>query len=936
MIKLVRKLLNINEGEGLKVLLMFSYIFLAIASLLIVKPVRNSLFLSYFGVEKLPYAFIIVAVVAAVFTNFYSRYAKKIRLNILILYTTLSSIIILIVFWLLLYININKGWFYYIIYVWVALFGVITTSQFWLLANYVFNARQAKRLFGLIGAGAISGGIFGGYLTKFLAPVVGTNNLFFFCVVFLLICIVIMRKVWKQGARKTYTERIHQEKRIRRKLTSEKPFELLQKSQHLTYIAAIVGIGVIVANLVDYQFSAIASSIITDKDKLTAFFGFWLSNLSVASLLIQLLLTGRSLKIFGVTTSLFFLPFGILIGALSIIFDPRLWSAVFIKVCDGSFKQSIHKAGLELLALPLPTTLKNQGKAFIDVFIDSLATGIGGILLIIFTQQLGFSVRQISFVLIVFIVIWFYLIKAVKEEYINSFRTAIEKRSIDLQDQYINIQEASVLDNILKLLEGNNERQILYILQLVEDVKNERLIPYFKKLINHPSHEIKIQILRMIRNDEQKDFMKEVRELIHDPNLYVKVEAIRFIYSTSIDGKLELEKLLVDENINIRSAALLAATYEHRENREFRKTFPIKNLFDQFVDKFSETSYELKDIVFMKVILAKVIGISKVEKLYPFLKNLLLDDSIDVVREATMNAGSTRHKMFIPILMQYLIAHEIRKYARNALAEYENDAIAPLKNILENENEDYQLRLAIPKVLALIGTQQSVNLLLDNLAQEDLTLRFQILRALNRLRTNFPYLKFGENRIRNSILRETKIFGKICFYLSNKDLFEIYKNKNIQDTERAKKAVDLLFSLLNERLDNTLSRIFRLLGLKYSPADMYNAYRAITSNKPDLRANAVEFLENILDPNLKRIIIPITEYSTNTYSAEENRLKQKNGIFVELLKENDTWLKVCTIFCIAETNLKDYESEIRKLMRDQDTTVKETAEYALKRLKNRS
>jgi AAA family ATP:ADP antiporter len=106
----------------------------------------------------------------------------------------------------------------------------------------------------------------------------------------------------------------------------------------------------VVANLVDYQFSAVASDIIKDEDQLTAFFGFWLSNLSIASLVVQLFLTGRILKRSGVTTSLFFLPVGILIGAISILITPALWAAVLIKVCDGGLKQAINKAGLELLA----------------------------------------------------------------------------------------------------------------------------------------------------------------------------------------------------------------------------------------------------------------------------------------------------------------------------------------------------------------------------------------------------------------------------------------------------------------------------------------------------------------------------------------------------------------------------------------------------------
>ena len=57
----IQKLFDIREGEGFRTLLMFIYIFLIIASLLIIKPVRNSLFLTHLGVSKLPYAFVLVA-----------------------------------------------------------------------------------------------------------------------------------------------------------------------------------------------------------------------------------------------------------------------------------------------------------------------------------------------------------------------------------------------------------------------------------------------------------------------------------------------------------------------------------------------------------------------------------------------------------------------------------------------------------------------------------------------------------------------------------------------------------------------------------------------------------------------------------------------------------------------------------------------------------
>jgi AAA family ATP:ADP antiporter len=53
--------------------------------------------------------------------------------------------------------------------VWTGVFGVLAPAQVWTLANYVLTTREAKRLFGVIGGGAIAGWIVGGFVTQFTA-----------------------------------------------------------------------------------------------------------------------------------------------------------------------------------------------------------------------------------------------------------------------------------------------------------------------------------------------------------------------------------------------------------------------------------------------------------------------------------------------------------------------------------------------------------------------------------------------------------------------------------------------------------------------------------------------------------------------------------------------------------------------------------------------
>ena len=57
------------------------------------------------------------------------------------------------------------------------IFGILLISQFWTLANDIYDPRQARRMFGFIGGGASLGGAAGRGITAFTVDNVGTNNL---------------------------------------------------------------------------------------------------------------------------------------------------------------------------------------------------------------------------------------------------------------------------------------------------------------------------------------------------------------------------------------------------------------------------------------------------------------------------------------------------------------------------------------------------------------------------------------------------------------------------------------------------------------------------------------------------------------------------------------------------------------------------------------
>ena len=82
---------------------------------------------------------------------------------------------LLLVFWALF--QAGQGWASVGVYFFRLILGLLLISQFWILANDIYDPRQAKRLFGFIGGGASLGGLTASVLVTQSVERVGTNNL---------------------------------------------------------------------------------------------------------------------------------------------------------------------------------------------------------------------------------------------------------------------------------------------------------------------------------------------------------------------------------------------------------------------------------------------------------------------------------------------------------------------------------------------------------------------------------------------------------------------------------------------------------------------------------------------------------------------------------------------------------------------------------------
>ncbi len=161
-------------------------------------------------------------------------------------------------------------------------------------------------------------------------------------------------------------------------------------------------------------------------------------------------------------------------------------------------------------------------------------------------------------------------------------------------------------------------------------------------------------------------------------------------------------------------------------------------------------------------------------------------------------------------------------------------------------------------------------------------------------------------------------------------------------TDQLIKARTLLACALEEKLENCLERIFRLLGLKYPPErHVERISRPDESEKAALRANSIEFLDNLLEVSLKRSLIPIVE-SSRPVALKKRSLLQEISLPDEdesielILSGDDSWLKTCTIYLLALDGNRRFEKAIRTLETTRDPLVHETATLYIRRLELQS
>jgi hypothetical protein len=237
-----------------------------------------------------------------------------------------------------------------------------------------------------------------------------------------------------------------------------------------------------------------------------------------------------------------------------------------------------------------------------------------------------------------------------------------------------------------------------------------------------------------------------------------------------------------------------------------------------------------------------------------------------------------------------------------------------------------EIRRQIPRVLREIPTAESLAALMRHRDGSDTVLDYRVLKACNRIRRANPELSFPCEQVRNDL--ETEVRSYWLGFLQHRAVFSAGGGA----------AESFLSQVLEERLAQTVNRVFRRLALVYPPHTIYAAYRGRVSGQASLRGNAVEYLETALSAEDRDLVLPLLDETPDEQQlprAQERFALREPG-FLETLRDfvsgADSWLRVCALYVVGSRREQSLADLVRSNLEAEDPWVRETASWAQRAL----
>lgn len=546
--KIFNKIINVTSDEWPRINLSWALQFLYKTGHIIAWISLIALFVSKFGITKLPFFFLIYAVFRIAGAYFYSNILHKVPKDKLILYTSLIGAILLI---FALFIKSVSDLFFLFVAIPVL---AICLSQLYILNSAfiedLFTPLESERTFPIIESAETMGGIVGAVLMTVLIPAVPVANLLnitIVCLTFTAPLVLFHRKILrkmplfrlKQFKAKTPNIRIEKIKKL---------FENFKAMPFLKILFVVMILQWIFMHLLEFQFTKavynnIDATIHNPAQELT----HGLSTLHIFffsfALLMQILVASRIISALGVVGSLLLHPVVTLFSLGAMLLRFGFPAAVLAKL-NFEMTSIIQKSSYHTSYYAITPKIRENAREIIEGFSQPVGTIIGMTFLIIL--QTIHKSSSLNMVITIFMIIIMVLMLLILLKNENKYSHLSVKNLLHSKNPILQLNAIEVLGQ-----KGHkNSAQIL-----AKTLKENNL-----------DVKVKVKILETLGHMKEHESILEILDYIDNKNSKIRIAALKALYNFDVIRKKSAKRPFSTHRIS----TLLKKQFEKEEDNDIK------------------------------------------------------------------------------------------------------------------------------------------------------------------------------------------------------------------------------------------------------------------------------------------------------------------------------------------------------------------------------
>lgn len=370
-VKRLARLIDARPGELLAALTGFALFFCLFAGYFMLRPLREAMGIQG-GVAHLQWlftaTFLSMLLAVPLFAWLSTRVPRIRYIDGVYGFFALN----LAGFALLFALHPENVWLARTFYVWISVYNLFVISVAWSLMADVFDARQAKRLFAFIAAGASVGGLTGPLLSALLVGRLGTAGLLLLAAALLVLALGCKQYLmsWRErgGAGRPGAPATESSQRP----LPGNPFSGLTSLLRSPYLAGIALFVVLLSTTTTFLYfeqARLVDALFPERASQVRVFAVIDLVVQSGSLIAQLFITGRIAKRLGVRVLLSAVPLLVCLGFLGLALAPLFPVLAALMIVRRIGEYAFVRPGREMLFAPLDAQSKYKTKNVIDTLV---------------------------------------------------------------------------------------------------------------------------------------------------------------------------------------------------------------------------------------------------------------------------------------------------------------------------------------------------------------------------------------------------------------------------------------------------------------------------------------------------------------------------------------------------------------------------------------